>query len=341
MIIEQNISLKPYNTFGIDVKSEFFLDIKSIGDLGDFLKSDTRKFKPFLVLGGGSNILFTRDFEGTILRVGLKGIEKVREDDDTVWIKAYAGEKWDDLVGFCVEQGFGGVENLSLIPGSVGAAPVQNIGAYGVELKNVFYELQAIHIETGDIRTFTKADCEFSYRNSIFKGKAQGQFIILSVTLTLSRKPVFNTTYGSIEDELKAIGTGEKNLKSIREAVSRVRRSKLPDPAEIGNAGSFFKNPVIAGMKYKELKDSFPNLVAYKDQSDDYKVSAGWLIEACGWKGKRVSNAGVYSRQALILVNYGGAKGKDILELAMDVKQSVKDRFGIELEHEVIIINDH
>jgi UDP-N-acetylmuramate dehydrogenase len=338
MIIEQNISLKPYNTFGIDVKSEYFLDIQSVDVLREFLKGDTRKFKPFLVLGGGSNILFTKDFKGTILRAGLKGFETVRETNDNVWIKAYAGEKWDDLVGFCVERGYGGVENLSLIPGSVGAAPVQNIGAYGAELKDVFYELQAMHIKTGDIRIFTKADCAFSYRNSTFKSKVQGQFIILSVTLTLSKKPVFNTIYGSVEAELKNIGNGEKSLKSIREAVSRIRRSKLPDPAEIGNSGSFFKNPVITGMKYSELLDSFPNLVAYKDQSDGYKVSAGWLIEACGWKGKRIGDAGVYPMQALVLVNYGGAKGKDILELAKDVRESVKERFGIELENEVIII---
>ncbi|MCX6234013.1 MAG: UDP-N-acetylmuramate dehydrogenase [Bacteroidetes bacterium] len=337
MNIGENISLRPYNTFGIDVNARYFMDILSVDDIDSVIKAGHPEFSRLLILGFGSNILFTQDFDGLVLRIGIKGIEKVYEDTDHVGIKAYAGEKWDDLVGYCVENGYAGLENLSLIPGSTGAAPVQNIGAYGAEFGNCFKELEAIHTTTGQFRHFSKSDCAFSYRNSVFKSNLKDQYAILSVTFILNKRAEFNTSYGTIEEELKVMGVRKKNLLNVREAICRIRRSKLPDPALIGNAGSFFKNPSVSLEKYSELKKAYPNMVVFQGDENTYKISAGWLIEDCGWKGKRIGDAGVYPRQALVLVNYGHASGQNILDLASTISQSVKNRFGIDLESEVNI----
>jgi UDP-N-acetylmuramate dehydrogenase len=338
MLIHENISLKPFNTFGIDVKARCFAEIHSVEDIFECLDRDDHFPDPVLVLGGGSNILFTRDYEGTVMKIMTRGIEKVDEKDEHVWIKAHAGEPWDDVVRYCVEQGYGRLENLSLIPGNTGGAPVQNIGAYGVELKDAFDELEALDMKIGSLRRFSREECAFGYRDSVFKNELKGCYIILSVTFRLDKSPVYNTGYGRIEEELRRMGVRELNLKAVREAVIRVRRSRLPDPADTGNAGSFFKNPVVPGVVMQELKRSFPGLVAYEGAGGTYKIAAGWLIEACGWKGKRTGHVGVYPRQALVLVNYGGAGGDEVVELAMKIRESVKNTFGIVLETEVNII---
>jgi len=338
MIIRRNISLKPYNTFGIDVKAGYFVEIHSLEDLMACYRQDEALPQPFLVIGGGSNILFTADHEETVMKIMTKGIEKVGEDDDHVWVRAKAGEVWDDVVRYCVKAGLGGLENLSWIPGHAGGAPVQNIGAYNRELKDVFDGLEAFDMENGTMRSFGKDDCDFGYRDSIFKKSLKDRYVILSVTFKLDKIPVFNTGYGRIEEELRTMGVSSLSLAAVREAVMRVRRSRLPDPADLGNAGSFFKNPVVTAMVMRELKHRFPEIVAYKNANDTFKIAAGWLIEACGWKGKRTGNVGVYPRQALVLVNYGGATGEEVMALASQISESVKNTFGISLETEVNII---
>jgi UDP-N-acetylmuramate dehydrogenase len=338
MILRRDISLKPYNTFGIDVKAGYFVEMHSLEDLMACYRQDEVLPHPFLVIGGGSNILFTGDHEGTVLKIMTKGIEKVGEDDDHVWVRAQAGEVWDDVVRYCVERGYGKLENLSMIPGSAGGAPVQNIGAYGAELKDAFGELEAFDVETGTLRRFRHDECAFGYRDSIFKNALKDRCIILSVTFKLDKAPLFNTCYGRVEEELRAMGVSTLSLAAVREAVMRIRRSRLPDPADIGNAGSFFKNPVVPATVMQELKHHFPEMVAHENADGTFKIAAGWLIEACGWKGKKTGHVGVYPRQALVLVNYGGATGQEIAELAMKVKESVKGTFGIDLETEVNII---
>ena len=338
MEIKQNFSLKSFNTFHLDVRAAYFLEIRTVNELQQVLNDSQFTMLPKLILGGGSNILFTNNFEGLVISNCILGIEKLDENNDMIRIQSGAGESWNDLVMHCVANNYGGIENLSLIPGKVGAAPIQNIGAYGVELKDVFEELEAVHLITGEVRTFTKADCRFGYRDSIFKNELKNQFMISHVVLNLSRHPVFNTSYGAIETELITMGVTDKNMKAISDAVCNIRRSKLPDPAVIGNAGSFFKNPEVKKETYDSLKKVFPELVAYKTPGDQMKLAAGWMIEQCGWKGKKSGHVGMHQQQALVLVNYGDATGKELIDHAVKVQQSVLEKFGVVLEMEVNVI---
>jgi UDP-N-acetylmuramate dehydrogenase len=333
--VQENISLKSHNTFGIEVTAKYFAVAKSASDLQAILEQ--YKNEPRLILGGGSNVLFTKPFDGLVLKNEIAGIEVVKEDDDFVYVKAGAGESWHRFVEYCVENNFAGAENLSLIPGSVGASPMQNIGAYGVEIKDIFHELEALHIETGVTRTFDLDECQFGYRESIFKKDLKNQFIITSVTYKLRKIPVFNTSYGAIQQELDAMGVKELSIGAISQAVINIRTSKLPDWKIVGNAGSFFKNPQVTQEKYAALKADYPAIAAYP-QNEGMKLAAGWLIEHCGWKGFREGDAGCYPKQALVLVNYGGATGSQIFELSEKIIQSVKDKFGVTLEREVNVI---
>jgi UDP-N-acetylmuramate dehydrogenase len=330
-----NHSLKPYNTFGINVDAKYFIEVASVAEIKEVIEYINIHKIPFLILGGGSNILFTSDFDGLVIKINLKGIDLVQEDDDHYFLKVQAGENWDDLVKYCVENNYAGLENLSLIPGCVGACPIQNIGAYGVEMKDHFQELEAFDLTDGSIRTMSKTDCRFGYRSSIFKNELKGKVIILSVTFRLDKLPVLRTGYGAITDELNKMEVKERSIQSIRNAVINIRRSKLPDPTEIGNAGSFFKNPTVSPVFRNKLLKSHPGMVSYSQSNGDYKLAAGWLIEQCGWKGKRIGDAGVHGKQALVLVNYGKATGKEILDLADEIKKSVFETFGVLLEREV------
>ena len=338
-MFQENISLKPYNTFGIDVLAKYFARFSSVEELNLFtsnISQQTSNNK--LILGGGSNILFTKNFDGYVLKNELKGIELVKEDETYYYVKAAAGENWHSFVMHCIEHNYAGLENLSLIPGNVGASPMQNIGAYGVEIKDVFENLEAYHINENIIQQFSLADCEFGYRESVFKRKYKDQFVIISVTYKLRKQPVFNTSYGAIEQELEKMGVKELSVQNISQAVINIRSSKLPNPAETGNAGSFFKNPEIRNSEYEKLKLEFPDIVGYHLPNGHVKLAAGWLIEQCGWKGYRKGDAGCHAKQALVLVNYGNAKGNDIYDLSTEILQSVKRKFNIELEREVNIV---
>ncbi len=336
MNILSNQSLLAYNTFGINATTQHWIHATSVEHVKEGLTFS--RDKKLLVLGGGSNILLLKDWDGLSLHVGLKGIEKIGEDPDYCYVKAGAGENWHHFVLYCLDNNLGGVENLSLIPGNVGAGPMQNIGAYGVEIKDVFYELEAINRNDLTLHTFSNQDCEFGYRSSIFKTRAKDEFIILSVTFRFSKNPALNTSYGAIENELNDQGINAPDMKDVSNAVIAIRSSKLPDPAKIGNAGSFFKNPVISAKTFEQLKSSYTDMSAYPQADGSVKVAAGWLIEKAGWKGKRMGNFGVHAHQALVLVNYGGANGSDIYQLSEDILQDVKSKFGIELEREVNII---
>jgi UDP-N-acetylmuramate dehydrogenase len=338
MNIIENYSLRLLNTFGIDATARYFTAIESIDQGMEVLRSERFRSLPRLVLGGGSNILFRKDFGGIVLKNELKGIELVREDADHFYVKAGAGENWHLFVMHCIGQGYAGIENLSLIPGNVGASPMQNIGAYGVELKDVFHELEALNMQTLETETFSNADCRFGYRESIFKHEAKDRYMITSVTLRLNKKPVFNTSYGAIEKELEAMGVKDLSIRAISQAVINIRSSKLPDPAKIGNAGSFFKNPVVGMEKYESLKQQFPGIVAYRSSPTEMKLAAGWLIEQCGWKGQTYGDAGVHKMQALVIVNYGNAEGREIYNLSQRIMDSVFEKFGVELEREVNIV---
>lgn len=337
--IQQNISLKPYNTFGIDVSASHYAAVHSIDELKELLANEELKQLPMLVMGGGSNMLLTQNFDGLVIHIKIQGIKVVSEDENHVWVEAGAGEVWHHFVMHCIEHDYAGVENLSLIPGSVGAAPMQNIGAYGVEIKDVFHSLEAININTLGTVVFHNEECRFGYRESIFKNTVKGQYIITGVTFRLNKKPTLNTSYGAIETELDAMGVDKTQLtiRDVSNAVINIRSSKLPNPAEIGNAGSFFKNPVVSAEKVAELKAQYPDMPAYPS-GESQKLAAGWLIEQCGWKGYREDGYGVHKNQALVLVNYGGAKGNDIYNLSSKIVQSVHDKFGVELEREVNII---
>ena len=336
MTVSENISLKSFNTFGIEARARYFVRVQNTRELGDVLANPAYNSLPRLVLGGGSNVLFINDyFDGLVIKIDIKGIAVLEETDQSVRIEVGAGEVWHDLVMYAIEKGYSGLENLSLIPGTVGAAPMQNIGAYGVEIKETFDSLEALHVESGRSRRFTNDECRFGYRESVFKHELKGQYIITSVRFNLSKMPVFHTSYGAIQDTLREMGVAELSVKAISEAVCRIRRSKLPDPAQIGNAGSFFKNPEIPKAQYDALKAQYPGMPGYITSQDLVKVPAGWLIEQCGWKGKIVGATGVHKLQALVLVNYGDAKGQEIKELAEQVQQSVQERFGIRLTPEV------
>jgi UDP-N-acetylmuramate dehydrogenase len=343
MQVLENISLRPYNSFGIDAKARYLVHIRSVEDLQQLPALDPAVRLPLLVLGGGSNLLLMDDFEGMVLKIDIKGIEKTEEDADSVYIKAGAGENWHSFVMHCIENGWAGVENLALIPGCVGATPMQNIGAYGVEIKSVFHELTAWHIEEKCNYTFTLKDCAFGYRDSVFKHKYKDQFVILNVTYRLNKKPVFNISYGAIEQELQRMGVQEKSIEAIAQAVINIRSSKLPDPKEIGNAGSFFKNPSVGKEKFLQLKSTYPDMVGYDNPDGTVKLAAGWLIEHSGpvagtsWKGYRMGDAGVHRNQSLVLVNYGAATGKQLYELSENIERTVENQYGVKLEREVNI----
>jgi UDP-N-acetylmuramate dehydrogenase len=338
MKILENISLKPFNSFGIDAVAAYFASFNSDDELEALLRSETAINNHCLVLGGGSNILLTKDFPGLVMKNEIKGIEVVNETEDQFIIKAGAGENWHQLVLHCVEQGYAGLENLSLIPGNVGASPMQNIGAYGVEIKDVFEALEAFHIKDKSIEKFDREACSFGYRESVFKNKYKGQFIITSVSFRLNKQPLFNTTYGAIQQELERMNVQELSIRAVSQAVINIRSSKLPDPKLIGNAGSFFKNPFVSMEQFELLKDKFPSIVAFPLEGGNFKLAAGWLIEQCGWKGFRQGDAGCYPKQALVLVNYGSAKGAEILDLSEKIIRSVEAKFGVVLEREVNII---
>ncbi|PHR30298.1 MAG: UDP-N-acetylenolpyruvoylglucosamine reductase [Fluviicola sp.] len=332
-MIQENFNLRPYNTFGIEVFAKRFSAFASVAELKDLL--DQRNNDPLLFLGGGSNILFTENFDGLVLRNELKGIEQIDENDSHVIIKSGAGEVWHDFVLFCVENNFGGVENLSLIPGSVGASPMQNIGAYGVEIKNVFVSLEALHIESGKIHSFDNLACEFGYRESVFKRKLKNQYVITSVTFKLTKQHTINSSYGAIETELEQMGITSPTIKNISDAVIAIRSSKLPNPAEIGNAGSFFKNPVVEVGVLKKIQEKHENIPNYPAPNGKVKLAAGWLIDQAGWKGKTFDTFGVHKLQALVLVNYSTAEGLDIYDLSTKIIADIKQKFGVELEREV------
>ncbi|WBL21746.1 UDP-N-acetylmuramate dehydrogenase [Zunongwangia sp. HRR-M8] len=335
MKVIHNVSLKPYNTFGIDVRANKFIKIQTIDGLKKILRKTYAE--ELFILGGGSNMLLTGDISKTVLQIGLKGKQVLEEKEDSVIIKAHAGENWHEFVLWTLQQDFGGLENLSLIPGNVGTSPIQNIGAYGVELKDTFVSCEAINIQTLESKTFTLEDCEFDYRNSVFKNKLKGQYIITSVNFKLSTKNhQLKIDYGAIESELK--GIENPSIRDISDAVIRIRESKLPNPAEIGNSGSFFKNPIISTESFVTLQKNFPEVPSYKMSETEVKIPAGWLIDQAGLKGYRNGDAGVHKKQALVLVNYGNASGSDILELSLKVREIVKEKFGVDLEPEVNII---
>jgi UDP-N-acetylmuramate dehydrogenase len=339
MQVENNVDLSSYTSFHIAAVSRYFAPVKSLEDLKEGLEESKRKkITSQLILGGGSNVLFTKNFDGIIFKNDIGGIDVIEENDEHVFLKAGAGVNWHSLVLFCVERGYAGVENLSLIPGNVGASPMQNIGAYGVEIKDVFHELEAFHREEGVTQQFGLADCSFGYRESVFKRKYKNQFAIVSVTYRLKKKPVYNTSYGAIRQELEAMGVKELSIAAISQAVINIRRSKLPDPQEVGNAGSFFKNPQVINAQFEELKKAHPGIIGFPAGDYHTKLAAGRLIEQCGWKGYRKGDAGCYPKQALVLVNYGNAKGEEIYDLSEEIILSVKNKFGVELEREVNII---
>ncbi len=341
-MVKENFSLKKYNTFGIDVMAQYFAGFSTIEQLEELLEFEKLKINNLksttFILGGGSNILFTKNVEGVVLKNEIKGIERIKEDENYVYIKAGAGESWHELVLYCINNNLAGMENLSLIPGNVGASPMQNIGAYGVEIKDVFHQLEAFHLLEKKIVRFAKDDCKFSYRESIFKGEFKDRFVILNVTYRLNKIPHFNTSYGAIEQELQTMGIKELSIKAISQAVINIRSSKLPDPAVIGNAGSFFKNPEINNEQFVNLKTAFSAMVGYDLHNGKTKLAAGWLIEQCGWKGYRKKDAGCHAKQALVLVNYGDAKGNEILTLSEEIIVSIKEKFGVQLEREVNIL---
>ncbi|MBK9479133.1 MAG: UDP-N-acetylmuramate dehydrogenase [Bacteroidetes bacterium] len=338
MTLLENYSLKTSNTFGIEASARYYLELLSSADIEEFVHTKKWSTVPHLILGGGSNLLFTKNFDGIVLKNKLKGISLVKETPEHVFVKAQAGEIWHNFVLHCIQHNYAGVENLSLIPGCVGASPMQNIGAYGVEIKDVFHELEAISLTDGATKIFSATECEFGYRESVFKRKYKNQFIIVSVTFKLNKHPKFNTSYGAIEKEMEAMGVTEISIAAISKAVCNIRSSKLPNPIEIGNAGSFFKNPVVSSNKFEQLKGVFPEIVGYKNSATETKLAAGWLIEQCGWKGYRLGDAGVHKNQALVLVNYKEASGREIFDLSQQILDSVKAKFEVELEREVNII---
>jgi UDP-N-acetylmuramate dehydrogenase len=339
MKLQENFPLKDITTFHAKVFAKQYAEFTSVNELKEILLSPNVKGKQFMILGGGSNVLFTGDYNGIIIRNAIKGIEIVKEQGDDIYIKANSGEKWHDFVLYCVSHNYGGVENLSLIPGTVGAGPIQNIGAYGVELKDTLFELEALNINTLEVKKFSNEDCKFGYRESIFKGEQKGKYIITAVTLKLKKNPKkLNTTYGTISKELEAMGIANPTISDISKAVISIRSSKLPDPEKLGNAGSFFKNPIIPNAQFEKLKAQFPDIVSFPAHEGHTKLAAGWLIEQCGWKGKRIGDAGVHKDQALVLVNYGDATGKEIYDLSTKVIESVTEKFGVLLEREVNMV---
>ena len=322
---------------GVQANAQYFASVTSADELRQLLLQPDYKILPKLMLGGGSNLLFVNDFEGLVIHLNIKGRAVIEENEKELLLQVGAGENWHETVMFAVENGWGGIENLSLIPGSVGAAPIQNIGAYGVELEEVFESLEAIDLETGISKSFDKKACNFEYRDSVFKKELKGKYIITDVTLRLQKDPEVNTTYRVLSESLEEKGISDPTIKDISETVIEIRQSKLPDPAEIGNTGSFFKNPVIPAKVFKELQKEYPEIPNYS-AGDQIKIPAAWLIDRCGWKGKQIGDAGVHKVHALVIVNYGNATGAEIIELAEKIRSSVFDKFGIVLIPEVNII---
>lgn len=336
-MLQRNVNLAPFTTFAVEAKTAYFASFSTIEELKKLLSEV--KDRKLLILGGGSNILFRNNFDGVTLHNKIQGISTVKEDENYIVLKVGAGEVWHDFVLYTLSKGWGGVENLSLIPGSVGASPMQNIGAYGVEIKDVFESLEAVEISSGELRTFSHEECQFGYRESVFKKSLKDKYVITSVSYRLSKHPVLNTSYGAIENELKSMGILHPTIQDVSKAVIAIRQSKLPDPKEIGNAGSFFKNPIISLSHFEKLKKEYPEIPSYKVSEVEVKVPAGWLIDKAGWKGKTIQNYGVHKKQALVLVNYGKASGEDIYELSEKIIKDIQLRYGIILEREVNIIS--
>ena len=335
-MISKNQDLKPFNTFGISVKADEFASFKNIEELNSLIRLNRNK--EILILGGGSNVLFTKDFHGLVLRNEIKGFDVVSENADKVIVRSGAGEVWHEFVMKCIDLGLAGLENLSLIPGSVGASPMQNIGAYGVEIKDVFHSLEAYHMQSGEIHTFNREQCEFGYRESVFKRALKGQYVIVSVSFDLSRNALTNTSYGAIESELQKMGISDPTIKDVSNAVIAIRSSKLPDPKLIGNAGSFFKNPVVDKIISDEILKKYPDMPNYPADGNRRKLAAGWLIEKAGWKGKTIREHGVHKLQALVLVNYGNTSGSEIYDLSSAIIRDIQEKFGVTLEREVNIM---
>ncbi|MGK7392264.1 MAG: UDP-N-acetylmuramate dehydrogenase [Candidatus Cyclobacteriaceae bacterium M2_1C_046] len=339
MKIQEKTLLKSYNTFGIEATADFFTNVKTTEELQNLVRSDFFRREKILILGGGSNILFTENFPGLVIKMDIKGKEVIKEDEDHVWLKAGAGENWHQLVLYCIENNFGGLENLSLIPGTTGAAPMQNIGAYGVEIKDSFTYLEAVNIQNGFVEIFDHKACQFGYRESIFKNVAKGKYIITQVVFRLTKKNhQLNIDYGAIKSVLEDRKIKDPTIKDISDAVISIRQSKLPDPEKIGNAGSFFKNPVVHKEVYDQLNTVYPDMPHYPVDINEVKIPAAWLIDQCGWKGKRRHNIGVHELHTLVLVNLGGGKGKDLVQLSKDIQESVRQKFGIELQPEVNLV---
>ncbi len=333
-----NFSLKKLNTFGLEAKSSYYRAFNSVSEIQEALCSPEFSSMPHLILGGGSNLLFLNDYSGLILHNQIQFIREISKDNESVLIQAGGGSSWNDLVNYCVDNNYGGIENLALIPGTCGAAPIQNIGAYGTELKSALHSLEALNLENKEIEIFTNADCQFGYRNSFFKQSGKNRYCILSITLKLSTRPVLNLSYSALKDELEKSGISQPTIQDVRDTVVKIRSSKLPNPVEIGNAGSFFKNPEIPVEDFQVLQQNHPDVVSFPGKPGYQKLAAGWLIEQAGWKGYRTGDIGVHARQALVLVNYGNGKGIEIAELAAKIQDSVFTRFGVRLEPEVNFI---
>lgn len=336
--VETNVDISHFNTFGVKAFSKHYLAIDNELLIESFNEMDLLKTENRLVLGGGSNVLFTKDYDGIILHNQIKGMELVSENASHYYVNVKGGENWHEFVLFCIQNNYAGAENLSLIPGSVGASPIQNIGAYGVEMKSIFHCLNAYHFPTGEIHQFTLLDCEFGYRDSVFKSKYKGEYLILDITFQLNKTPDFNTSYGAIEQQLEAMKISSPTIKDVSDAVIAIRQSKLPDPKVLGNTGSFFKNPVVNSNTLEAIQSSYPEVPNYPAPNNQVKIAAGWLIEQAGWKGYKRNNHGVHTKQALVLVNYGGATGQEIFQLSQDIIDSVNEKFGIELEREVNVL---
>ncbi|UOV00022.1 UDP-N-acetylmuramate dehydrogenase [Chryseobacterium daecheongense] len=337
--MHENFSLQPYNTFGVEAKAKYFIEVQTIDELKEALNFSSSHTLKLLFLGGGSNILLTKDFEGLAIKINLKGISEQSLDENHALVTAKAGENWHEFVMFCLEKNYGGLENLSLIPGNVGTSPMQNIGAYGTEIKDVFVSCTVLNLETQEVETFDLEQCRFGYRDSIFKQEDKGKYVILEVIFKLTKKDHhIKTEYGAIQSELEKLHISNPTIQDVSKAVINIRQSKLPDPKEIGNAGSFFKNPTIPVSQFEALKQQFENIQGYPN-GDWVKVPAGWLIEQCGWKGKQIGNVASHQLQSLVIINATGkATGKEIFDFSTEIINSVKEKFGIELEREVNII---
>ena len=337
MEIQTNFSLKSYNTFGIEAKAKQFVAVHNIAVLRTVLEQNKSEKK--FILGGGSNMLLTKDIDCLVIHIDLKGKKIIKEDDDFVWVESQAGENWHEFVLWTIKQNFGGLENMSLIPGNVGTTPVQNIGAYGTEIKDTFDSCEAINIENQEMRTFSKAECQFDYRESVFKNELKDQYIITSVVFKLTkRNHKINTSYGDIVAELSKNNIENPTLKDVSNAVIAIRQSKLPDPKELGNSGSFFKNPILLKSDFQKIHLNFPEMKYYEISETEVKVPAGWLIEQAGFKGKRFGDAGIHINQALVLVNYGNATGQEILNVSKNIQETIFKTFGISIEAEVNVI---